>query len=45
MNNIDETIVKKIEGYGYPASYTKNCLKENKLNYATTTYYLLTNEY
>eukprot|EP01022_Parablepharisma_sp_SALTPOND_P013440 TRINITY_DN17_c0_g1_i1.p4 TRINITY_DN17_c0_g1~~TRINITY_DN17_c0_g1_i1.p4 ORF type:complete len:463 (+),score=67.94 TRINITY_DN17_c0_g1_i1:1612-3000(+) len=41
--NVDEEVIKKMEGYGYPKTYVTKCLKTNELNYATSTYYLLAN--
>jgi len=43
LNNFlkDDEIVMKVEKFGYPKEYLIKCLKNNELNYATTTYYLL----
>ena len=42
---INYDIVDKIEKeVGYNKSYIVECLKKNKINYATATYYLLTRE-
>ena len=44
-NIIDEEIVKNIEdSLGYNSEYIINCIKKNKINYATATYYLLKKE-
>ena len=44
-NNIDEDIIKNIENnLGYDFQYIINCIKKNKINYATATYYLLKKE-
>jgi len=42
---IDRKALKRIEEFGYKSDYVEKCLKENQLNYATATYYLLTNDY
>jgi len=43
--NIDEEIIKNIEeNIGYNSEYIINCIKKNKINYATATYYLLKKE-
>ena len=40
--NIDYDIIKNIEeSIGYKHEYLINCIKKNKINYATATYYLL----
>ncbi len=39
---IDEEVVRRIEDFGYPFEFTMTTLRENKLNYATTSYYLFT---
>ena len=40
--NIDHDIIKNIEeNIGYKQEYLINCIKKNKINYATATYYLL----
>ena len=42
---IDEDIIKNIEeNIGYNSEYIINCIKKNKINYATATYYLLQKE-
>ena len=39
---IKKDIIKKIEKeIGYDRKYIINCIKKNKINYATATYYLL----
>ena len=44
-NYIDEEIIKKIEeNIGYNSEYVINCIKKNKINYETATYYLLLKE-
>ena len=44
-NIIDEEIIKNIEeNVGYNSEYIINCIKKNKINYATATYYLLKKE-
>ena len=44
-NIIDQEIVKNIEDtLGYNSEYIVNCIKKNKINYATATYYLLKKE-
>ena len=44
-NYIDEEIIKKIEeNIGYNPEYVINCIKKNKINYETATYYLLLKE-
>ncbi|MCQ2815690.1 MAG: protein kinase [archaeon] len=40
---IDESALKTMESLGYQKDYVKKCLNNNELNYATATYYLLTN--
>ena len=42
---VDEDTLIKTESFGYPRQYIVKCLKDNKLNHATATYYLLTNRY
>eukprot|EP00826_Nyctotherus_ovalis_P065751 TRINITY_DN9673_c0_g1_i6.p1 TRINITY_DN9673_c0_g1~~TRINITY_DN9673_c0_g1_i6.p1 ORF type:complete len:221 (+),score=53.41 TRINITY_DN9673_c0_g1_i6:152-814(+) len=42
---IDKRALRKIEEFGYERGYVEKCLKENQLNHATATYYLLTNHY
>ena len=42
---IDKEAVNKMEEFGYRGDYIEKCLKENQLNHATATYYLLTNHY
>ena len=42
---IDESIIKNIENnLGYDSDYIIKCIKKNKINYATATYYLLKKE-
>ena len=44
-NIIDEEIIKNIEeNVGYNSEYIINCIKKNKINYATASYYLLKKE-
>ena len=39
---LDHKIIKIIEeNIGYKEDYLINCIKKNKINYATATYYLL----
>ena len=38
---IDESVLLKMEMYGYPKEYVRKHLHSNELNHATTTYYLL----
>ena len=38
---INESILEEIEQLGYEKEYVINCLKTNKFNYATASYYLL----
>ena len=41
-DKIDEDIIKTIEeNIGYNSEYIINCIKKNKINYVTATYYLL----
>ena len=41
-DKIDEDIIKTIEeNIGYNSDYIINCIKKNKINYVTATYYLL----
>ena len=40
---VDEEAIRKVEAFGYPRVYIIKCLNNNELNYATSTYYLLTN--
>ena len=43
---VKKEIIKKIEKeIGYDRKYIINCLKKNKINYATATYYLLARDY
>ena len=37
---LDEEVVKRIEEFGYPFEFTMTALRENKLNYATSSYSL-----
>lgn len=39
--HIDDEILSELEKYNFPKEYALNCLKMNKHNHATTTYYLL----
>jgi serine/threonine protein kinase len=42
---INSDIIKKIEKeVGFDRKYIINCIKENKINYATATYYLMTKD-
>lgn len=41
-NQIDEEVIKRIQEFGYPHDFVFDSLTENKLNYATTSYYLYT---
>lgn len=41
-NDFDEEVIKWIEDFGYPYNFTQGSLIENKLNYATASYYLYT---
>merc|ERR1719181_1099650 len=38
---LDEEILEQLDSYGFPREYTVKCLKGNKHNHVTTTYYLL----
>ncbi len=38
---IDDDVIGRMEGFGFPRAYTVGCLNANKLNHATATYYLL----
>ena len=39
---VNRDIIKKIEkDIGYDKKYIINCIKKNKINYATATYYLM----
>jgi len=38
---MDEEILEQLDSYGFPRDYAVKCLKTNKHNHATTTYYLL----
>jgi hypothetical protein len=40
---IDETALKIMENFGYKKDYLQKCLNNNELNYATATYYLVSN--
>jgi len=42
---IDKNALEKMKAYGYTKEYMTKCLNDNELNYATATYYLLTNHY
>ena len=43
---INNDVIKKIEKeVGYDRKYIINCIKKNKINYATATYYLMTKDY
>ena len=45
MIKINEKIVNEIEkNVGFDKNYVINCLKKNVINYATSTYYLLSRE-
>ena len=38
---IDENILKNMENLGYKKEYVQNCITNNKINYCSATYYLL----
>ena len=38
---IDDYIAEEITDYGYPKSYIIDSIKNNEINYATASYYLL----
>ena len=45
IGGFSEEIIKEIEEkIGYDQKYLKNCLKNNEINYATATYYLMIKE-
>merc|ERR1719454_1550885 len=39
--SLDEEILDQLDSYGFPREYAVKCLKTNKHNHVTTTYYLL----
>jgi hypothetical protein len=40
---VDENIIKIMENFGYKRDYIYKCLYNNELNYATATFFLLSN--
>ena len=38
---VDNKSIKKVTKLGYPEDYLRQCLEQGERNYATTTYYLL----
>ena len=42
QTQLDEEVIIRIEDFGYPNDYVYNSLIEQKLNYATASYYLYT---
>jgi Holliday junction resolvasome RuvABC DNA-binding subunit len=42
-STIDENVIKTMEGMGYKREYIQKTLSNNDFNYATTTFFLLSN--
>ena len=40
---VDENVIKIMENYGYKRDYVHKCLINNEFNYATATFFLLSN--
>ncbi len=42
---VDENVIKIMENYGYKRDYVHKCLINNEFNYATATFFLLSNNF